>query len=147
MEVAQELQPYQTEIINILDSVYSPQAYAPEDARNNYIELRLQEKKLQMKEFKALWNRINAKSAYTVSFDTDELVNKCIDALDKNLRVSQIFFKVEHGEMISIESKQALESGEAFKKLTGGTSTIESAVNAGIKYELIGKLVAETGLT
>ena len=147
LEVAQELQPYQTEIINILDSVYSPQAYAPEDARNNNIELRLQEKKLQMKEFKALWNRINAKSAYTVSFDTDELVNKCIDALDKNLRVSQIFFKVEHGEMISIESKQALESGEAFKKLTGGTSTIESAVNAGIKYDLIGKLVAETGLT
>ena len=47
LEVAQELQPYQTEIINILDSVYSPQAYAPEDARNNNIELRLQEKKLQ----------------------------------------------------------------------------------------------------
>ena len=147
LEVAVELQPYQTEIINILDSVYSPQSYETENARNNNVELKLQEDKLQMKEFKELWNKINSKSAYTVSFDTDELVQKCINALDKNLRVSQILFKVEHGEMESIESKHELESGEAFKKLAGGTSKIESAINSGVKYDLIGKMVAETGLT
>ena len=147
LKVAQELQPYKSDIINILDSVYSPQILAPENARNNNIELKLQEEKLQMKEFKALWERINAKSVYTVSFDTDELVQKCIDALNRELKVSQILFRVEHGEMGSIESKQALESGTAFTKIKGGTSKIESAVNPGVKYDLIGKIVEETGLT
>ncbi len=49
--------------------------------------------------------------------------------------------------MGSIESKQALESGTAFTKIKGGTSKIESAVNPGVKYDLIGKIVEETGLT
>jgi type III restriction enzyme len=106
--VAEELAPYKTDIINILDTIYNPQAMAPEDARSKNIELKLNESKFQMKEFKALWSRINAKSAYVVDFDTDELIRKSIRALDKDLRVSQIFFKVEHGEMNTIKHVQSI---------------------------------------
>jgi type III restriction enzyme len=145
--VAEELAPYKTDIINILDTIYNPQAMAPEDARSKNIELKLNESKFQMKEFKALWSRINAKSAYVVDFDTDELIRKSIRALDKDLRVSQIFFKVEHGEMNTIKSKEALQSGEAFTKVAGGTAKIDSAINTNVKYDLLGKIVEGTGLT
>ncbi len=145
--VPEELTPYKADIINILDTIYNPQAMAPEDARSNNIELKLNDTKLQMKEFKALWSKINSKSAYVVDFDTKELIEKSIRALNKDLRVSQIFFKVEVGEMKAIKSKEALQNGEAFTRVTGGTGKVDSAINTNVKYDLIGKIVAETGLT
>ncbi len=37
----------------------------------------------ERKEFQELWNRINRKAAYTVHFDFDDLVRKCVRELDK----------------------------------------------------------------
>lgn len=147
LELAREFTEYRADIIQILASIYSPQAMALEDARSNNIELKVNDRKLQMKEFKALWSKINAKSAYVVDFDTGELIEKSIRALNKDLRVSQIFFKVEHGEMKMIKSKESLERGEEFTKLNGGTSKVNSAINTNVKYDLIGKIVEGTGLT
>ena len=53
--------------------------------------------KLAMPEFKALWSKINAKSVYVVDSDTEELVQNASSALNRYLRVSRIFFKVETG--------------------------------------------------
>lgn len=147
LKVAEEFVAYKIEIGNILDTIYNPQAMAPENARSNNIELKLNDSKLQMKEFKALWSKINSKSAYVVDFDTKELIEKSIRALDKGLRVSQIFFKVEHGEMKTIKSKETLQNGQAFTKVTGGTGKVDSAINTSVKYDLIGKIGTETGLT
>lgn len=145
--LAEELVPYRVDIINILGAIYNPQAMAPEDARGNNIESKLDDSKLQMREFKALWSKINSKSAYVVDFDTDELTGKSIIELDKSLRVSQIYFKVQQGEMKTIESKEALQNGEVFTKISGGEQKIESVINSSVKYDLIGKIVEGTGLT
>ena len=145
--IAEEFAPYKADIISLLDTIYNPRALAPEDARGNNVELKVNASKLQMKEFKALWSKINAKSAYIVDFDTEELIEKSVRALNKELRVSRIFFKVEYGEMRTVKSREALQSGEAFTKIAGKTGKTDSAVNMGVKYDLIGKIVAETGLT
>ena len=55
----------------------------------------MDEDKLVMPEFKALWNKINAKSVYVVDFDTDELVSKAIAALNSKLHVSKVYFKIQ----------------------------------------------------
>jgi type III restriction enzyme len=147
LQVNEELAPYKADIVKILDAIYNPRIMKPEDARSNNLQLEINEEKLRMKEFKALWNKINAKTVYVVDFDTIELIDKSIRELDKALRVSHVFFKVEHGDMNVIKSKDALRSGEAFKKITGGTSKVDTEVNMNVKYDLIGKIVAETGLT
>jgi len=100
--VSEEFEPYKAELINIISSVYDPNALAPEDARSNNVEPRVNESKLQMKEFKELWNRINSKSAYVVDFDTEELINKSIDAINREIRVSKIYYRTESGEMRQI---------------------------------------------
>ena len=82
-----------------------------------------------------------------VDFDTDELVRKAIDALDHKLRVSKIFFRVESGAMDNIGSKEELASGGSFTKQESGTYSVDIAANINVKYDLIGKLVDETGLT
>lgn len=136
-------------VADILDSVYSDRAVKIDDARSNNVELKLDEDKLAMPQFKALWNRINQKSAYVVDFDTDELIEKSIASLNANLRVASVFFKIETGSMEKIDSKEALASGSAFVKEEAGhyNAKTASTVNSGVKYDLVGKLVEETGLT
>ena len=100
-----------------------------------------------MPEFKALWEKINSKSVYVVDFETDELIKNAINALNSKLRVQKIFYKIESGSMEGIDSKEALEKGEAMKKNESATETRTFTANKSVKYDLIGKLVAETGLT
>lgn len=144
-----EVEGCEASVVEIIDSIYDPNAMKPEDARSNNIELQVDEEKLNSKEFKELWSRINAKSVYVVDFDTDELVRKSIAALDSKLRVPKIYFKVETGSMEEIKSKEQLKSGTAFVKEESGTYGTQKAIvaNRGVKYDLVGKLVEETGLT
>ena len=88
------------------------------------------EEKLNSKEFKALWSRINAKSVYVVDFDTDELVQKSIAALDSKLHVAKIYFKVETGTLEEIKSKEQLEAGTAFLKEESGIYGTQQAIIA-----------------
>ena len=119
----------------------------PDNARSSNVELIVDEDKLAMPEFQALWNKINKKSAYVVDFDTDELIQKAIVALDSKLRVSKIYFKVETGVMEEIESKEILAAGTAFLKNESDSYAATVAASSNVKYDLVGKLVDETGLT
>ena len=147
IKVAEEVEDSVASIIHIVDSVYDAKSMQPENARNNNVELQVDEEKLAMPEFKALWSKINAKSVYVVDFDTDELVRNSIASLDNKLRVSKIYFKVETGVMDNIKSKEALASGASFVKEESFNYGITAVANSNVKYDLIGKLVDETGLT
>ena len=149
VKVAEEVADSAADVIAIVDSIYNIKSMQPENARRNNVELQVNPDKLAMPEFKALWQRINGKSVYVVDFDTDELVRKSIASIDANLRVSKIFFKVETGSMKDIESKDALLSGASFVKEESAAheTGTKIAVNRGVQYDLVGKLVDETGLT
>ena len=143
-----EMDRYKSDLMMILDSIYDDTKLKPENARSNNVELTVNTDKLAMPEFKALWSKINAKTAYVVDFDTEELVRKAINALDSKLRVPKILFKVETGSMKKIKSKESLLSGESFEKQKSGTYEEHSiSVNSSVKYDLVGKLVENTGLT
>ena len=149
VKVAEEVADSRDAVINILDSVYDSRAMQPENARDKNVELQVDPEKLAMPEFKALWQRISPKSVYMVDFDTDELVHKSIDSLNRNLRVSKIFFKVETGAMEEIKSRDELLEGSAFSKSQSSTYDTSKRIrtNSSVKYDLVGKLVSETGLT
>lgn len=147
LKVAEEVADSAASVIEIIDSIYDSRAMQPENARSNNVELEVDESKLAMPEFKALWAKINSKSVYVVDFDTDELVRKSIDSLDRKLRVSKIYFKVETGAMEQIKSKEELVSGASFVKEESASYGNVVAASSNVKYDLIGKLVDETGLT
>lgn len=147
LKVAEEVADSAASVIEIIDSIYDSRAMQPENARSNNVELKVDESKLAMPEFKALWNKINSKSVYVVDFDTDELIRKSIDSLDRKLRVSKIYFKVETGAMEQIKSKEELVSGASFVKEESASYGNTIAASSNVKYDLIGKLVDETGLT
>ena len=147
IKVAEEVADSAASVIEIVDSIYDARSMQPENARSNNVELQVDEDKLAMPEFKALWSRINSKSVYVVDFDTDELIRKSIASLDTNLRVSKIYFQVETGAMDTIKSKEELVSGGAFVKEESASYGVTITANSNVKYDLIGKLVDETGLT
>ena len=147
LKLSEGLAEYTTSIVDILSSVYDPKLMLAENARSNNVELQLDEEKLAMPEFKALWNKINAKTVYVVDFDTKELVRKSIASLDMNLRVSKIYFKVETGSMEEIQSKEELISGASFKKYNTDNHSNTISANSNVPYDLVGKLVEGTNLT
>lgn len=149
IKVAEEVADSRDAVIKILDTVYDANAMKPDDSRSQNVELQVDPEKLAMPEFKALWKRISPKSVYVVDFDTDELVKKSIDAINLKLHVPKVFFKVETGTMEEIKSKDELLEGSAFSK--SKSSTYDSGrrihTNSSVKYDLVGKIVSETGLT
>lgn len=149
LKVAEEVEDCHDAVVQILESVYDPRVMQPENARDKNVELQVDPEKLAKPEFKALWQKISPKSVYVVDFDTDELVRKSIDSLNSNLNVPKIFFKVDTGEMREIKSRDALEEGTAFSKTVSSTydSSKRIRTNNSVKYDLVGKLVGETGLT
>lgn len=101
--IAQEFEPYKTDIVKILGTVLNPGDYViADDSKNNVNNIGVNTARMGMKEFQSLWKSINSQSAYTVKFDTDELVRKAVSSLDTNLHVSQIVYRIEQGEMKEI---------------------------------------------
>ena len=149
IQVAEEVADCADSIIKILDSVYDPNVMKPTNARDNNVELQVDPEKLAMPQFKELWRRISPKSIYVVDFDTDELVQKAIASLNSKLIVPRIYFKVESGAMEEIKSKEELTEGKAFLKEESAVYDAQRMIQASsrVKYDLIGKLVEETGLT
>ena len=149
VKVAAEVADSSDSIITILDSVYDKRKMQPENARDKNVELQVDPEKLAMPEFKALWKRISPKSVYVVDFDTDELIEKSIDSLNRKLIVPKIYFRIESGAMNEIKSKEALEAGTAFTKSKSENEPEKTRIraNGSVKYDLVGKLVGETGLT
>ena len=147
IKLASQVADSSSSVIAIIDSIYDSRTMQPENARSNNVELEVDESKLAMPEFKALWNKINSKSVYVVDFDTDELIRKSINSIDKKLFVSKIYFMVETGAMEQIKSKEELTNGASFVKEESSSYSNVIAASSNVKYDLIGKLVDETGLT
>lgn len=147
IEIAGEAAASKEFVIAVLDSIYDSRAIQPENARKNNVDLKLDKSKLGLPEFQRLWQRINAQSVYVVEFDQEELVQKAITALNRELRVSKIYFKVETGALTEIRSKEQLQAGVAFSKENNEIYRAGISAGTAVKYDLVGKVVSETGLT
>jgi type III restriction enzyme len=132
-------------IVKVLDSVYNPEKVKPKNSRDKE-EAHFDKNKFK-EEFLGLWNEINVRSYYTVSFDSQKLIKNAIEQLDKHLSVTEIRVIVASGSMKKIESREQLEAGEAMKQTEKRTVHVSEAVGSGVRYDLIGQLVSRTGLT
>lgn len=144
-----ELAPLGEQVFKLVDGVFSEaQLMQPEDGRKA--------KKLEPNanfhkdEFKALWNRINRKAAYSVSFEEAELIEKALTALndkDAGLRVTPLQYTIQRGEQAEAVTYDGIKSGEAFKLKATETEVNRLSVHSAVKYDLIGKLAEGTQLT
>ena len=99
------------------------------------------------KEFQTLWNYINHKYAYTVEFDSKELIQKSIAAIDDKLYVSQLQYTTTTGAQKTDMNEYELERGASFGAVKTRTQTLRHAETSQVKYDLIGKVAEGTVLT
>lgn len=99
------------------------------------------------KEFQTLWNYINHKVAYTVNFDSTELITKAINHINDKMSVSRLQYTVTIGEQTQDLDENALARGDSFKTKVTTTNTLQNSEVSQIKYDLIGKIVEGTSLT
>lgn len=133
---------------DILSKVYDGKSLTPVDDRKNNVDVTLKQENFDRREFQELWSRINQKTMYLVDFDSDDLVKKSIEAIDKELLVSKVSYTITTGDMSKIESKESLKAGTAFKvDSKRDERRVDGIIPSSLKYDLIGKVVTETGLT
>jgi type III restriction enzyme len=99
------------------------------------------------KEFQELWNRINHKYAYKVTFDSQELIEKAVIAIDSELEVTQLTYVITKGTQKENLRKEDFESGEMLKKESSQTDKLKTDIISHVKYDLIGKIASGTTLT
>ena len=141
-----ELKPHAEHVFQLIDSVFSEgQIMQPEDGRKA--------KKLEpnanfeKQEFKELWARINRKAAYSVQFDSDELVSKAVKALGEHLRVTPLQYTIQRGEQSAQVTYDGIKNGDAFVLKATETEQNAHSIHSAVKYDLIGKLAEGTQLT
>lgn len=143
-----EFKDFKEGVVELISNIYTEGVTQfVEDGRERNIRGISVNENFRKKEFMDMWNRINIKTAYYVEFDTEELIRNCIIYLDKDLKVSDLTYKIKTGEMEYITSKEELQRGESFKDKESETDKEYQEANTNIRYDLIGKLVDETHLT
>lgn len=150
------LAPLPESCTEISDGVHELlQGIFDEHALNDMIadghETKIQENALNdnfyKKEFQTLWNYINHKYAYTVEFDSEELIQKAVDHLDEKMFTAKLQYTVTVGEQEQSLDAEHLKTGNSFTAERSKTFTLERIETSSIRYDLIGKIAEGVRLT
>lgn len=99
------------------------------------------------KEFQTLWGYINHKYAYTVSFDSDELIQKASAYINEKLNVSELMYTATVGQQKKDMNQYEIERGASFDGERTKTKKLDHAGSSMVKYDLVGKIAQGTTLT
>ncbi|MBQ9508236.1 MAG: DEAD/DEAH box helicase family protein [Bacteroidales bacterium] len=141
--MSKKLQPIEEQVHKLIQSIFDPAALEDmvEDANGKaeVVNERLNDN-AEKKEFKALWNEINHRYVYTVHYDSEELIQKAIDAINSELNVTQLKYVVTTGTQ-----------GDDELEFTGEQSTrtkeMRDVSTSNVPYDLVGDIAKAATLT
>jgi type III restriction enzyme len=136
------LTPYTDNVLQLVESVYDPKKNPIVSDARNKATLNLNQEKFASKEFKALWEKINAKTYYTVTFNENKLIDSCVNSINSNLRVSQTMVVITDGYLATTK-----QNTPEMKKLIGKQVVLEEIAAKNVTYDLIGEIAGPTKLT
>lgn len=134
----EEYQEFALSIQKLINSVYDSKDL-PIENENNRTTLKLNKEKYASTEFKKLWSKINRKSYYTVDFDDQEIIDKSIELVNKDLTVVTLKAHVTEGNMNTNDIETTFTVARKF------STDIRSTTNR-VKYDLIGEVAQNVGL-
>lgn len=145
----EELQPMAEGIHMLIQSVYDDSILKDmfKDANETKVTENPLNDNFAKKEFQALWNQINHKYAYTVDFDSNELIKKAIAHIDEKLYVAELQYTTTIGCQKDKMDEYEVGRGASFIRETSGTYNLKHAEVSQIKYDLVGKVAEGTTLT
>ena len=149
LPLADELQPMSNSVMKLVQSIYDPSVL--KDMIDDGSKTTTPDNKLNdnfmKKEFQKLWRRINHKYAYTVSFNSEELIEKAVAAINKELEVTQLSYVVTRGEQKDKTSLNDMKHGEMMRQQESATEKLKTDIVSNVRYDLLGKISGATRLT
>ena len=141
--MSKKLQPIEEQVHKLIQSIFDPAALDDmvEDANGKaeVVNEHLNDN-AEKKEFKALWNEINHRYVYTVHYDSEELIQKAIAAINSELNVTQLKYVVTTGTQ-----------GDDELDFTGEQSTrtkeMRDVSTSNVPYDLVGDIAKAATLT
>lgn len=145
----EELQPMTEGIHTLIQSVYDDSMIEKmiTDGHETKVKDNPLNENFAKKEFQALWKKINHKYAYTVEFDSEELIAKAISHINERLFVSELQYTTSVGRQKAEMNEHEIGRGDSFGSVKTRTQTLKHAETSQIKYDLIGKVAEGTTLT
>lgn len=134
----EEFQKFTMAIQNLMNSVYDPKDL-PIENENKRTTLRLNKEKYASTEFKRLWSKIRHKSYYTVDFEDQEIIEKSIEHINRNLVVATLKANITEGTMNTRNNETTFTVNSKY------TTDIQNPINH-VKYDLIGEISQNVGL-
>jgi len=146
-ELPEELKPYKEQILELIEGVYTDKQLPKIDDDRKKKQNPLNDN-YHKREFQELWDRINKKAIckVKVGFDSDELIEKSVAALEK-LKISPIRYTIIKGEQREKTSFEDIRGASGFKQTRSEHKIETKSAHSQVKYDLIGKLTEGTGLT
>lgn len=133
----------------LVKSVYDP--HALDGMVSNGLESKVTANRLnenfEHAAFQELWGRINAKHAYTVNFDSDELVEKAIRRIDADLVVSELTYTMTVGAQASEATREGLDVRNQFNVRRSATERVDVGAVSGVAYDLVGEVAGLARIT
>jgi len=141
--MSKKLQPIEEQVHKLIQSIFDPSALEDmvEDANGKaeVVNERLNDNAEKM-EFKALWNEINHRYVYTVHYDSEELIQKAIAAINSELNVTQLKYVVTTG-------MQGTDDLDFTGEQNTRTKEMRDVSTSNVPYDLVGDIAKAATLT
>jgi len=148
-ELPDELKALSEGVIQLVQSVFDERIFDTmfENGNQTVIDTNELNDRFYKNEFQELWNEINHKYAYTVSFDSEELIKKSVLHIADKLFVTQLQYTLTEGEQTVLMDEHELGRNDSFRIKQSRTKTLEHASVSSIKYDLVGKIAEGAVIT
>ena len=141
--LGKKLEPINEQVHKLIQGIFDPSAM-DDMIENGNEQAEVVNDKLNdnasKDEFKRLWKEINHQYVYTVHYDSEELIKKSIDSIDKDLTVTQMKYVVTTGE-------QGDDDLDFTGKQTTSRQTLREVSTSTVPYDLVGDIARGATLT
>ena len=148
LEVMPDLIGFEEQIGKLMKRLYSTNnTKLVSDERRENIKNLKPNSNFMKKEFQDLWNKINIKTIYEVDFDTNELIDKSVQAINGKLNITKMQVRITEGEQKDKLTAVSINSGASMTDGKTKTETVTDFSASMVEYDLIGEITKDTGLT
>lgn len=145
--VPEEFENFKEEYVNLVKGLYTDIVVPIENVgKKNIRELKPNDN-FNKQEFQDLWNKINIKTIYEVDFNSQELIDKAVAKLNTHLQITKMKVRISQGSQNEGMTADQLKNENAMKSTGTTTEIYDDFVPVTTKYDLIGSVAKDTGLT
>ncbi len=140
----ENLEQFRESVGKLLKSIYTGEAFKPEDERQTIILNT--NSNFKKKEFQALWEKINLKTIYEVQFDTDKLISDSRNRINAQLNIGDRVYEVKTGELQD-GTKEQMQEGSLVKESSREYLKLKNDLYSHAVYDIVGEIEVLTNLT